>query len=312
VRFVAAGAVPKAGAVQAAGALCWRRNARGGLDLLLVHSARWGDWSWPKGKREAGEPLPLTAVREVQEETGARIRLGLPLAKVSYTLPDGTPKRVHYWAGQVVSQGAATASSDEIAETVWLPAALAHQRLTRPSDLPALQRLLDLDEAGLLDTSQLIVVRHAKAVSRADWDGAEADRPLHPTGVRQTATLTSLLACWQPERLVTSPWARCERTLAPYAQAHALPVNVAGALTEASHHDHPDLAAQRVHELLAAPGRVVLCTHRPVLATVNEAIRSRASGAVRDQVPDSDPWLRPARILTVHHRDGEVSWVEKH
>ena len=80
--------------VTAAGALCWRvRNHK--LQVLLIHRPRYKDWSWPKGKLDPGETLPECAVREVEEETGARVELGRPLPTVTYVLPDGRTKHVY-------------------------------------------------------------------------------------------------------------------------------------------------------------------------------------------------------------------------
>ncbi len=64
--------------VHAAGAIVWRGTGRT-LEVLLVHRPRYDDWSWPKGKLDPGESLPACAVREVAEETGHSIVLGLPL-----------------------------------------------------------------------------------------------------------------------------------------------------------------------------------------------------------------------------------------
>ncbi|MBA3781090.1 MAG: NUDIX domain-containing protein, partial [Nocardioides sp.] len=52
--------------VVAAGAVVTRR----GGEVLLVHRPRYDDWSFPKGKRDRGEHILATAVREVAEETG--------------------------------------------------------------------------------------------------------------------------------------------------------------------------------------------------------------------------------------------------
>ena len=65
--------------VQAAGAVVLRKDA-----VLLVHRPAYGDWSFPKGKLDRGEPAPVAAVREVGEETGVRIRLGTPLSSQRY------------------------------------------------------------------------------------------------------------------------------------------------------------------------------------------------------------------------------------
>ena len=92
-------AVP--GEVQAAGAVLWRSRG-GGTETALVHRPRYDDWSFPKGKSLPGEHVLLTAVREVEEETGVRPALGRSLGSQRY-LADGRPKRVYYWAGRPVS-----------------------------------------------------------------------------------------------------------------------------------------------------------------------------------------------------------------
>src|SRR5215469_17081811 len=86
-------------AILSAGAVLWRPAAdRGhGTEVLLVHRPRYDDWSLPKGKREPGEHLLVTAVREVFEETTVRPVLGPQLPTTEY-LALGRPKRVDYWS----------------------------------------------------------------------------------------------------------------------------------------------------------------------------------------------------------------------
>jgi 8-oxo-dGTP diphosphatase len=301
-------------AVRAAGAICWRTvpEPDGELELLLVRSARWGDWSWPKGKLDAGETLPECAVREVAEETGVRVELGRPLPRISYSLPGtGQPKTVDLWAGRVREYGQATASGTEIAEVAWLPAAEALARLTRPGDRAPADVLLRLAAEGTLDTRPLLVVRHAKARSRSHWPGTEATRPLTATGVRQARALAGLLACWAPERIQTSPWARCGLTLDPYLDAVAEregarpePEEVP-LLSETGTEDEPDRTAATMAGLLAdglsgkRPG-ILVCTHRPVLAVVVPALAGKAVSGIRAEFPDHDPWLSTAEILIAH------------
>lgn len=69
--------------IECAGALVWRIKDED-LQVLLIHRPRYNDWSWPKGKRDPGEALPCTAVREVKEETGKDIILGIPLPGLQY------------------------------------------------------------------------------------------------------------------------------------------------------------------------------------------------------------------------------------
>ena len=77
--------------IRAGGALVWRLRHPGRqvlpgdvldeaeIEVLLVHRPQYHDWSWPKGKIEGRETIPVAAVREVEEETGHVISLGAPL-----------------------------------------------------------------------------------------------------------------------------------------------------------------------------------------------------------------------------------------
>ena len=62
--------------VRAAGAVVTRKGARKEWEVLLVHRPKYDDWSFPKGKLDRGEHRLGAAVREVEEETGLRVRLG--------------------------------------------------------------------------------------------------------------------------------------------------------------------------------------------------------------------------------------------
>lgn len=61
---------------------------------------RGGTWTLPKGTPNPGETIEQTAIREVGEETGLRVRTLAPLPSISYTfVQDGLRiyKTVHYW-----------------------------------------------------------------------------------------------------------------------------------------------------------------------------------------------------------------------
>ncbi len=63
--------------VLAGGAVVSREDPIRGTEVVLIHRKRYNDWTLPKGKLEAGESIPVCAVREVLEETGVTIRLGV-------------------------------------------------------------------------------------------------------------------------------------------------------------------------------------------------------------------------------------------
>jgi 8-oxo-dGTP diphosphatase len=120
--------VAEDGVVRAAGGLVVRRPAwdgergdsEGEPQVILVHRPKYDDWSFPKGKAEPGETDEETALREVEEETGLRCRLGVELPTVEYRDRYDRPKRVRYWLMEA-EDGSATARADnEVDEVRWL------------------------------------------------------------------------------------------------------------------------------------------------------------------------------------------------
>jgi len=105
--------------VRAAGGVVGRSSTDGRTELVLVHRPKYDDWSLPKGKRDPAETDEQCAVREVEEETGLRCRLGRELLPTSYTDAKGRPKVVRYWAMTVVGERPFV-PGDEIDELRWL------------------------------------------------------------------------------------------------------------------------------------------------------------------------------------------------
>src|ERR1700749_3295345 len=108
------------GEIEAGGGVPWGRG-RAGPEILLVHRPRRADWSLAKGKREPGEELAETAVREVAEEASVRLLLGRRLKTVRYQV-SGSPKRVEFWAAAEPAgphEPAAFTPHDEGDEVRW-------------------------------------------------------------------------------------------------------------------------------------------------------------------------------------------------
>lgn len=300
--------------VTTAGALVWRRRD-GELQVQLVHRPRYDDWSWPKGKVETGESLPGTAVREVAEETGRQIVLGRPLPGLQYLTPDGSVKRVHYWAARRARKKhdaeslrarvpVAPVDRTEVDRTVWLPVAEAARRLTRSSDRGPLEALVDAEERGASRTRALVIARHGRAVPRTAWHGAERDRPLTPVGHGQAAALVPVLAAFGVQHVISSRWERCATTIDPYVRAAGMRPGYSEYLTEAQHERSPSRVAATVRYLMEeADESSAICTHRPVLPTVLDVLRRHASDAVADGLPTADPYLEPGEALVAHVSD---------
>jgi 8-oxo-dGTP diphosphatase len=124
--------------VRAAGGIVWRRR-NGEVEVLLVHRPRYDDWSFPKGKCDAGEADEECAAREVWEETGLRCALGEELPEVRYIDHKARSKVVRYWVMTVASSGRFE-PGDEVDELAWMPLDDARARLTYQHDVALLAR----------------------------------------------------------------------------------------------------------------------------------------------------------------------------
>jgi 8-oxo-dGTP diphosphatase len=95
-----------------------RRAGDAGDEIAVVHRPRYDDWSLPKGKLEPGESAESGALREVEEETGLRCRLGRELTPVHYRDRHGRPKQVRYWMMEPIDQ-ARFVANNEVDELRW-------------------------------------------------------------------------------------------------------------------------------------------------------------------------------------------------
>jgi 8-oxo-dGTP diphosphatase len=128
----------EAAEVRAAGGVVWRRG-EAGLELAVVHRPRYDDWSFPKGKLDPGESWEDAALREVDEETGLRCRLGHELPPTAYHDHKGRSKVVRYWMMEPV-EGEFT-PGDEVDAMRWVAPAEARTLLTYERDQQLLREV---------------------------------------------------------------------------------------------------------------------------------------------------------------------------
>jgi len=135
--------------VRAAGGAVWRPTADEGLEVLLVHRPKYGDWSLPKGKADPGEEDSATALREVEEETGLICELGSELVRTRYVDSRGRAKEVRYWAMRVTGPAPVPFRPNrEVDELVWLPLAEAAVWLSYGRDRAVLEALVSVLEGS--------------------------------------------------------------------------------------------------------------------------------------------------------------------
>lgn len=272
--------------VYAAGAVCWR-VVEGKMFVLVIHRGAHADVSLPKGKVDPGETLPVTAVREIAEETGLAVHLGVPLGVTNYTMPNGREKVVHYWAAEVTDAAALASTfvpNSEVAALEWLPVKKALAALTYERDAEILDRFRMLVEEGVTRTFALIALRHAKATSPFQFDGPDAERPLTERGLGEARAIVPGLRAFGPTKLVTSTARRCRQTVAPLAKALAVEPKATALISqdafEGGDGDIRHVVGKRVRKRATA----VLCSHGPVLPEIVREVALATGTATRVSV----------------------------
>jgi 8-oxo-dGTP pyrophosphatase MutT (NUDIX family)/phosphohistidine phosphatase SixA len=242
--------------IRAAGGVVRRRG-----DVLLVHRPKYGDWTFPKGKAKSGESDEECALREVEEETGFRCRLGRELASTRYRALAG-PKVVRYWE-MAPLEGEFTPTA-EVDEVRWLPPSRAAALLSYGRDGEVL---------ASLGPPPLLFVRHASAGDREQWIGDDRLRPLDEKGRSQAAELVTALEPYAVGRVLSSPFLRCLQTVEPVAAARGLDVETTEVLADGS---GPEGVRRLLGELAGSP--VLLCGHG---GEIEELFGKTKKGATR-------------------------------
>lgn len=273
------------------------RRRKGVTEVLLVHRPKYDDWSFPKGKVEPGEPVRTAAVREVLEETGVPIRLGPPLAPQVYLVENGTgrTKVVHYWVGRAEADDDVSGyePNPEVDDVRWVSVPDAGPLLTYAFDRRTLAEALPYERRSV----PLVVMRHAQARSRKRHQGDDRRRGLTAAGSHQAARVAATLQAYGIERVVSSSSDRCWRTVSPYAAALDLKVEITDILSEED--ASPRDVVAEVDWLLDLRQPAVLCSHRPVLPMVFQAL-----GLEPTQ-------LDPGAAVVFHHRHGRLLALER-
>ncbi|RIY22832.1 DNA mismatch repair protein MutT [Gardnerella vaginalis] len=315
------------------------------FELCLVYRPKYDDWSWPKGKNEDNESHRHTAVREVGEETGYAVTLGPHIAQIEYPLENEgkksisksgaknssqnnnkteVVKRIHYWMMREIDENAAMkrlpafgpikpAKPTEIGNVIWLTPSKARKKLTHDSDRKVLDAFLEKLHDGQTEYKTLILVRHGKAESRKSWQGSEATRPITPLGSAASYALGRELACYAPNRIVSSPWKRCVETVATFAHDSSLSIEQIAELTEDHHENKPkstlsvliseiqnlDCNAQNTEANIN--NSTVMCLHRPIIGTFFDYLRGITKPRAHKRIlSQKSPYMPTGSAIVLH------------
>ncbi|MGN1112712.1 MAG: bis(5'-nucleosyl)-tetraphosphatase [Acutalibacteraceae bacterium] len=120
------------------GAVVFHRG-KDGIKVLLVRNCNGKYWSFPKGHMEVGENEQQTALREVYEETGLRVKLYSGYRQVSDYSPFGNiKKRVVFFLAETDSDRV-TIQRSEIESFIWVGFEQAKRMCSYQNDLRILE-----------------------------------------------------------------------------------------------------------------------------------------------------------------------------
>ena len=134
-----------------AGGVVVRRCRGARLEVLLCGRERPPIWALPKGTPNTGETMEETARREVEEETGVKVKIDRLIGHIEYSFHrpgDGAPcdKVVHYYL--MLPTGGDTSRHDaEFDRVEWMEANRARQRLTYANEARLVEKAVSMAEA---------------------------------------------------------------------------------------------------------------------------------------------------------------------
>ena len=132
----------------AAGGVVIRQHKDTKQAILVLQSNHKG-WCFPKGHIEPGESLEETALREVEEETGIKGRIIVPLPETSYRFISSKGNKIDktvYWYLMRYHKKGVQTHAHEIDEVKWIP-------------LEKIEKLLDFKEDRVLFNNALKAIK---------------------------------------------------------------------------------------------------------------------------------------------------------
>ncbi len=285
--------------VRAAGAVLWRHAAGKKIEIAIIHRPRYDDWSLPKGKLENGESHIGCAYREVLEETGVTPIFGPEIGEAVYQI--GNEKKiVKYWSAMASDIAYGEPDKNEVDEIQWLDPITAKKKLTLDDDRSIVDFFLEFG----IDTKALVLLRHAKAIKREDWDGDDGDRPLSHVGQLQSKRIFALYFPYALQEIHSSDAMRCIETIEPMTRALKLNPIFSTDLSEYRYSKDKEAALDYAQDLLNRGVAGVICSHNPILPKLLKKLIGKKN------FKELDGKLEPAQSWVLHHRDGEIVAID--
>ena len=285
--------------ILAAGAVLWCKSEKKKIEVLIIHRPKYDDWTFPKGKAEIGEPLIACAYREVLEETNIETAFGPYLGEVEYLTNDGK-KKVSFWSAKVVKEKDFKPNA-EVDQLKWVEVTKVKEMLTLDTDRKILEQFLQIEP----DTKPLVLLRHAKAVTRDEWQGEDDDRPLDSYGQNQAKRLLAMYQVFNLEQIHSSDAVRCYDTVVAIAKGLSIKLEVTGKLSESTFKKDKEKAFDYAKDLMKLNESVLLCSHNPILPKMLNKLTKKS------EVDADEGKLLPADGWVIHRIGKEVIQIDR-
>jgi len=277
--------------ILAAGGVVWREGKGSKIELAIIHRPKYDDWSFPKGKLDTGEELISCAYREIMEETGLNIELGPYLGEIEYESIDGL-KHVSYWAAEVLPDNKEFHTNSEADLLEWHEIESARAKLTRDTD----REILDIFIDSPFQASKLIMLRHAKALARSEWQSGDEDRPLDILGQLQAKRMHAVYQVFGIAQIHTSDAVRCYDTVIGMTKTLKIEPVITAKLSEYTFEKNKDKSLEYVKELAeiarATDETILLCSHNPVLPRMLEHVSKKSDVDLpENKLKPGDAWV---------------------
>jgi 8-oxo-dGTP diphosphatase len=155
------------------------------------------------------------------------------------------------------------------------------------------------------ESSALIMLRHAKALERSEWQGEDEDRPLQLSGQQQAKRMLSLYQVFGLEEIHTSDAVRCLDTVAVMAQGLNIIPKISRDISEYTYKKNREKAIEYAKEIIKKNSQIVICSHNPVLPRMMEKLTKK----IDFDYPDNK--LQPGEAWILHHDKKEVLQIDR-
>ncbi len=285
--------------VIAAGSVIWRKRDNQ-IQIALVHRPRYDDWSLPKGKQDPGESLIACAYRETLEETNLKVSFGPYIGDIEYFVAEGL-KKVYYWSARLADDSPEFHPNEEVDLLEWHSLQDAIEKSTRDSDREIIEKFVNIP----FDSYPLIMLRHAKALEREEWQGEDEDRPLEQLGQQQARRMLSLYQVYGLTQIHTSDAVRCHDTVEQMAKALGIALTITNKVSEYTWKKNKEKAIDYAKDLIKINEPIILCSHNPVLPRMMEKLTKK----IDFDYPSNK--LQPGESWILHHNGKKVVQIDR-